>query len=165
LGREFRDQMLMRTLFNNLHIATKILREVYSPDKVCAIITRNRMRHCFRHLQVNKDMKVAIVGQLPKRLSFYYYANAWILEYNLTKYSLNPKSVLVSNFETKTRQYYLIKCFYTLYSTFDQVKQMRDKRNVDVKTKTFNMIRKYHLRRAASKYKQDIVNEKLDHQK
>ena len=103
LGREFRDQMLMRTLFNNLHIATKILREVYSPEKVMAIITRNRMRHCFRHLQVNKDMKVAIVNQLPKRLSFYYYANAWIQEYNLTKYSLNPKSVLVSNFETKTR--------------------------------------------------------------
>lgn len=119
LGREFRDQMLMRTLFNNLHIATKILREVYSPDKVFAIITRNRMRHCFRYLKVNKDMKVAIVGQLPKRLSFYYYANTWIQDYNLTKYSLNPQSVLVNNFESKTRQYYLIKCFYTLYSTYE----------------------------------------------
>ena len=65
LGREFRDQMLMRNLFSNLHIATKILREVYSPEKICKLIAKNRMRQCFGHMRLNKDMKVAIVNNLP----------------------------------------------------------------------------------------------------
>ena len=42
---------------------------------------------------------------------------------------------------------------------------MRDRRNLEVKMKTFNMIRKFLLKKAASKYKQEIVNEKIDFQK
>lgn len=42
---------------------------------------------------------------------------------------------------------------------------MKDKRNLEVKIKTFNMLRRHHLKKAAGKYKQEIVNEKIDYQK
>lgn len=39
LASEFRGQVLMRALFNNLQIASKIFRDVYSAERVGAIIT------------------------------------------------------------------------------------------------------------------------------
>ena len=91
----------MRALFNNLQISCRIFRELFSEEKVMAIVTTNRMRACFRQLQQNRNMKLAIISQLPMNLSFYYYADVWISDHGITAYSENNKSLLVTNFEKK----------------------------------------------------------------
>lgn len=62
LASEFRDQVLMRALFNNLQVSTRVMKDLYSSEKVGAIMTKNRMRACFTYLKMNREMKLAIIN-------------------------------------------------------------------------------------------------------
>lgn len=87
LAMEFRVQVLMRALFNNLQIASKIFKDVYSAERVGGIIQLSRTRALFKQLKLNRDMKVAIINQLPRETTFYYYSHVWATDYRLSRYS------------------------------------------------------------------------------
>lgn len=125
LAEEFRQEVLMRSLFNNLLISNRIFKQVYSEDRMVQIYTNNRSRLCFNQLSYNCQLKQLIVERLPKQLCFYYYAGVWAEPYSLTQYSSSKYAKLTSNFQEKVSHHHMVKVFYTLLENYGAVKAFK----------------------------------------